>query len=213
MNPKLQAINAAGLMDSDEVSLISSPLQANDDMSLIQPMGNSMGDEMDKAARERETADIERQIERIPDPDVKAPLHDKLRREKSTSMPDNVPSTQALGAITQEVHQEQSKADAKEGEEIYQKMMGAIAGGIGFIAAGATLLPLLVEKLSPSHDKIEQELALLQGHGVPGSGRFASNYDLGVMPVPAGLPAISREMQLQRNESFVRNIADEKQLA
>jgi hypothetical protein len=211
MNPKLQAINNAGLMDAEEAPAISAPVSLlTEEPSLIQPLANDMGDSMDKNAREQEAASIERQIERLPDPEVKAPLHDKLRREKSMSAPDQIPSAQALNTISQEVHQEQTKADAKEGKEIYDQMMGMVTGGAMFMAAGAGLLPFLVPKLTPSHGRIEEEHQLLSDHGVPGSGRSASRYDLGLMAIPDGLPAISKEMEMQRSASYTRSITDDK---
>jgi hypothetical protein len=187
------ASNDAAVQDVQQAGIVQSQ-QAQDDI-----------------AAANEVAALEREIERLPD-SVKGPLLDKLKREQSFAGPSGIPNMQAVASIAQEANAEQQRANGRVAEEAYQKMMGAVAGGALF-AFGLGELPHLAPILAPSHSKLEKEYQLLSGHGVAGSGLPADRFDLGVMTVPAGLPAISKQIQMQRNEGFVRNIADDKKLS
>ena len=209
MNPKLQAIKASGLYDADELAISMAPPASADQPAPLYGMQPPADDTQaqDRSAREMEILGLKHTISQLP-ANVRDALMDKLNREESMAGPGQLPNAQALGVIAQEAGQEQAKTPKAE-EETAKDQLIAIATGM-LILGGMHELPHLTPKLSHAHPLLQQEYQLLANHNVARSGKLADPYNLGDMQVPAGLPAISRQIQMVRNTGFVRDITENK---
>ena len=210
MNPKLQAIKASGLVDLDEMPSISvlqiepvSSPAADEALAPMQPVADSaeLSKQQMATALENRIRDIEGRIRNLPLDQQQQYMQD-LQSARGFAR-DGLPADLAsLDGVDRDLTK-------KEGEKIQDVGMALAAGiplGLSFISSGE--LPHLESILTPAHPKIAQEIHILSGHGVPKSGQLADPFDLGVLQVPAGLPAISKQIQMQRNTGFVRDITN-----
>lgn len=212
MNPKLQAIKASGLYDLDELPGVSAP-QIGPVSPLVAEEGiaahahdhtHDMHTQQTAKALEDKLVDLEGRVRNLP-------LHLQQQYFQEIQAARGL-AQQGLPADLASLDAAETKIRAVEGEKIQDVGMSlAMAPAIlSFMASGE--LPHLEATLLQAHPKLAKEYELLSDHGVPGSGRSADPFNLGALQVPAGLPAISRQLQMARNEGYVRNIADDKKL-